>query len=138
MLYGLSALGIGEAAGAVGVGRVTGHPANFFLSNVPGSRTPLYLHGARLAGVYPVSAIGAGVGLNVTLVSHDGKMGFGFVANGTSLPEMPELARQVGAAFEALKNATKHRVARKAPEAILSQTARRVTRAHGNAAHAAA
>jgi WS/DGAT/MGAT family acyltransferase len=128
LLYGLSALGIGEAAGATGVGRVTGHLASFVLSNVPGSRTPLFLHGARLTGVYPVSALGAGVGLNVTLASHDGTMGFGFVANGMSLPQLPELAMQVQSAFEALKRAAKGRAvsaSRKTP-AVAARSAARI------------
>jgi len=128
MLYGLSALGIGEAAGATRIGRVTGHLANFFLSNVPGSRAPLYLHGARLAGVYPVSAVGAGIGLNVTLTSHDGAMGFGFVANGASLPHLSELAGQVQSAFDGLKQAATRRAARATAAGSRSDGARAATR----------
>jgi WS/DGAT/MGAT family acyltransferase len=79
-LYALLAFGLGEAAGLFGTGGVTPPLANFILSNVPGPRAPLYLRGARLAGMFPISALGAGIGLNVTLVSCADRMDFGFVA----------------------------------------------------------
>lgn len=129
MIYALSALGSGEAAGITRIARLTGHLANYVLSNVPGSRTPLYLHGARLAGVFPVSALGAGIGLNVTLASHADSMGFGFIANGLSLPDLPELARHVEAAFGQLKRQAARHAAPAKPAARAKPAGRAKTRA---------
>ena len=55
-----------------GADAVTRPVANLILSNVPGPRTELYPGGARLQAIYPISGMGAGVGLNVTLISYAG------------------------------------------------------------------
>ncbi|MCC6868101.1 MAG: wax ester/triacylglycerol synthase family O-acyltransferase [Burkholderiales bacterium] len=103
LLYATTVLGIGTATEMSSVvGRVTGHLANFVLSNVPGSREDLYLHGARLAAIFPISALALNVGVNVTLTSHAGTMFFGFVGNGIALPDFDRLARHTGDAFAAL------------------------------------
>lgn len=103
MMYGISAFGLGEAADLTRIGRWTGHAANFVLSNVPGAREPLFLDGARLTGIFPVSAMGAGIGLNVTLASNADVMGFGFIGNGLALPRLNELATFTRVAFDELK-----------------------------------
>ncbi|MFO1398698.1 MAG: wax ester/triacylglycerol synthase family O-acyltransferase [Burkholderiales bacterium] len=115
MLYAVSVLGIGTATEmSNAVGRLTGHVANFVLSNVPGSRNDLYLGGARLAAIYPISALALNVGVNVTMVSHAGTMYFGFVANAAALPDIEEAARHTEAAFAQLQAAAKRRPARRA------------------------
>ena len=56
------------------------HPAcNLVISNVPGAKEIRYLNGARLLGIYPVSALAASIGLNVTFASYHDSMDFGFV-----------------------------------------------------------
>ena len=40
------------------------------ISNVPGSRKEKYCIGAKMLHVYPVSAIGLGLALNITLISY--------------------------------------------------------------------
>ena len=105
LAHAAAVLGLGAAAEFARVGRLTGHVANFVLSNIAGAREPRYLGGARLRAIYPVSALGAGIGLNVTLASHDDCMGLGFVGNRASLPDLVELARQTRAAFAELRAA---------------------------------
>ena len=56
-------------------------PVNTVISNVPGSPVPQYLAGARMEALYPVSAIMDGVGLNLTVMSYDGDLNFGIVAD---------------------------------------------------------
>ena len=56
-------------------------PFNVTVSNVPGPNFPLYGAGARLVGVYPVSAIADGLGLNITVMSYMGDLDFGIVAD---------------------------------------------------------
>ena len=54
---------------------------NLFVSNVPGPQLPLYIAGARVEGIYPVSAVTDMTGgLNITLFSYDGSLDFGLIA----------------------------------------------------------
>lgn len=105
MIYGISAFGLAEVAEVSQLGTVTKPVANFVLSNVPGAQIALSLNGARLTGMYPISALGAGVGLNVTLASYAGSMDFGFVANGVAMAHLPDLARHTREAYAELESA---------------------------------
>lgn len=105
MVYGVSLLGVAEFASATHVDRVTPPLANLVISNVPGGRKRLYLAGAPLVSLFPVSAIAMSVGLNVTLASYHRHMNFGFVADGARLHDLPQLADDVAAAFAELKAA---------------------------------
>jgi WS/DGAT/MGAT family acyltransferase len=51
---------------------------NTLVSNVPGPPFPLYMCGARVAGVFPSSVILEGMGLNVTVFSYLDRVDFGF------------------------------------------------------------
>ena len=78
-------------------------PANMLVSNVRGPDRPLYLNGARLEAMFPISTLIAGVGLNVTFMSYAGQVVFGFTGNGSALPEVETVAAFVGEAFAALE-----------------------------------
>jgi diacylglycerol O-acyltransferase / wax synthase len=56
-------------------------PFNLIISNVPGPNVDLYLAGARLDGIYPLSAIADGQGLNLTVLGSNGKLNFGALAD---------------------------------------------------------
>jgi diacylglycerol O-acyltransferase len=105
MTYAVSLLGIAELTTATHVDRVTSPLANMVISNVPGGRERLYLNGAPLVAIYPVSALAMSIGLNVTLTSCHDRMHFGFVGNSATLRDLPELARHVGEAYQELKAA---------------------------------
>jgi WS/DGAT/MGAT family acyltransferase len=81
-------------------------PANVLISNVRGPERPLYLNGARLEALFPVSTLIVGVGLNVTFMSYAGQVILGLTANGSALPEVESLARYAGEAFADLERAT--------------------------------
>ena len=63
-------------------------PFNLFVSNVPGPTVDLYLCGARLDGVYPLSAIADGQGLNLTVLGSKGKLNFGALADRDLVPDV--------------------------------------------------
>jgi WS/DGAT/MGAT family acyltransferase len=109
MLYSLVAFGLSDIAVRTGANAVTRPMANLVLSNVPGPRNALHLGGAKMQAIYPISALAAGVGLNVTLISYAGAMNFGFVGNGTALPDLDRLARHTQEAFAALRRAAARR-----------------------------
>ena len=80
-------------------------PTNVLISNVRGPDRPLYLNGARLEALFPVSTLLLGAGLNVTFMSYGQQVIMGFTANGSALPEVESLARYVQDAFAALQQA---------------------------------
>jgi hypothetical protein len=66
-----------------------GRPAwNLVISNVPGPQFPLYLAGAKLVANHPVSVITDGMGLNITVMSYDGHLDFGVVADREQMPDL--------------------------------------------------
>lgn len=77
-------------------------PVNTVISNVPGSPTPLYLAGARLEALYPVSAVMHGVGLNLTVMSYCGGLNFGIVADRDLVPDAWPLAAALRTAQDEL------------------------------------
>jgi len=69
----------------------------------------MYLNGARLEALFPVSTLIVGIGLNVTFMSYAGQVILGFTANGSALPEVESMARYAQEAFAALQRATARR-----------------------------
>jgi WS/DGAT/MGAT family acyltransferase len=62
---------------------------NLFVSNVPGPQLPLYIAGAKVQGIYPVSAVTDMTGgLNITLFSYDGALDFGLIACREMVPDV--------------------------------------------------
>lgn len=105
MIYGISAMSLGEVVESSRLSVVSNPLANYVLSNVPGTPDPKFLNGARMTGLFPISALGAGIGLNVTLSSYAGSIDFGFVGNGLAVPDLSELADHTREAFDELKAA---------------------------------
>jgi hypothetical protein len=63
-------------------------PVNLVISNVPGPRHPLYMAGARMEQYIPVSAIGDGMGLNITVHSYLDQMVFALIACRELVPDL--------------------------------------------------
>jgi diacylglycerol O-acyltransferase len=61
------------------------------ISNVPGPRKQLYWNGARLNGIYPVSAVFHGLALNITLVGYNNRLDFGITACRRAMPQVQRL-----------------------------------------------
>ncbi|MFZ3128410.1 MAG: wax ester/triacylglycerol synthase family O-acyltransferase [Rhodoferax sp.] len=80
----------------LGAGMVTGtaeqHPLfNLVISNVPGSRETLYLNGARLDEMYPVSIPTHYLALNITISGYADHLGFGYIACRRSVPALQRM-----------------------------------------------
>jgi diacylglycerol O-acyltransferase / wax synthase len=58
-----------------------GAAANVLISNIPGSRVPQYMAGARLLAHFPLSAIFHGLGLNITVVSYGDQVDWGIAGD---------------------------------------------------------
>jgi diacylglycerol O-acyltransferase / wax synthase len=82
---------------------VPGLPFNLFVSNVPGPQLPLYVAGARVRGIYPVSAVTDLTGaLNITLFSYDGSLDFGLIAAREVVPDVWNLIGYLREALDEL------------------------------------
>lgn len=66
--------------------------ANVVISNVSGSRDPLYVNGAKLVEQYPMSMLIDGQALNITVTSHDERLDFGLLACPRAVPDLQRLA----------------------------------------------
>ncbi len=77
--------------------------SNVLISNVRGPEESLYLGGARLEALCPVSTLISGMGLNITLMSYAGQVVIGFTANASALPDAGLLADFTKDAFVALQ-----------------------------------
>jgi len=80
-------------------------PFSTVISNVPGPRQTVYYNGARIDGMYPMSAIWHGFALNFTLISNAGNLDFGIVACRESAPHMQRLIDDLEDALADLEEA---------------------------------
>jgi diacylglycerol O-acyltransferase / wax synthase len=97
LLRGLAAL-----YGRSGIVRAMPPIANVVISNVPGPRVPLYAAGARMTDYWPLSIVEHGVGLNITVMSYAGTMGFGFTTARCAVPDARALSAALLAALDEL------------------------------------
>lgn len=77
-------------------------PSNLIISNIPGPTFPLYMGGARIESIIPVSALLLGMRLNVTVMSYCDVIDFGFVADAVAVPDLWALADGVPRALDLL------------------------------------
>jgi WS/DGAT/MGAT family acyltransferase len=76
--------------------------ANVVVSNVPGPEVPLYAAGARMRTYWPMSIVEHGVGVNITVMSYAGAMGFGFTTARCAVAEAHQLSNALAVAFDEL------------------------------------
>ena len=89
------------------------HPVvhNLVISNVPGPPLPLYFMGARIEGLHPLGPVFHGAGLNITVMSNNGRVGVGVISCRESMPDVDDLARRFPAELERLQKAVQGREA---------------------------
>ena len=73
------------------------------ISNVPGPRQPLFLDGARLEGVYPMSIPYHGQALNVTINSYVDSLEFGLIGCRRRVPHLQRLLAHLEASLVELE-----------------------------------
>ncbi len=78
---------------------------NLVVTNVPGPQFPLYLLGRRLKALYPVVPLAHRQALGIAVMSYDGQLGFGLIADYDALPELETLARELERSIAALAKA---------------------------------
>lgn len=76
---------------------------NLVISNIAGSPVPLYFGGARLRQLYPLGPVQHGAGLNITVLSTDGRLCFGALACKDLVPDVDKIASDFAREIERLK-----------------------------------
>nr|WP_204081468.1 wax ester/triacylglycerol synthase family O-acyltransferase [Mycobacterium riyadhense] len=75
---------------------------NLVVSNVPGPQIPLYMLGCEVKAMYPLGPIFHGSGLNITVMSLNGKLDVGLIACPDLLPDLWEMADEFAIGMEEL------------------------------------
>jgi diacylglycerol O-acyltransferase / wax synthase len=109
---------------------------NLVVTNVPGPQFPLYVLGRRLEVLYPVVPLARRQALGIAVMSYDGHLGFGLLADYDALPDLESIAGDLKLAIASLARAAGVRSARKRVPA--STPAAKSAAARKNSAHAPA
>lgn len=103
MAYTLLIQGAAIAVDILHVSAMVPPAGNILISNLPGSPVKLYLKGARLEEVFPISTIPPDMVLNITVYSYAGRLFFGMIAGYEAMPHLPEVRGYLYDAIESLE-----------------------------------
>jgi diacylglycerol O-acyltransferase / wax synthase len=78
---------------------------NLVITNVPGPQFPLFLLGRRMVRLYPVVPLARRQALGVAVMSYDGSLGFGLIADYDAIPELETIAHELVRAIDSLSAA---------------------------------
>ncbi len=78
---------------------------NLLVTNFPGPQIPFYLLGREVTAVYPVGFLAKNHALAIAILSYNGKVGFGLLADPDSVPDAERIAGHLEASVEELRAA---------------------------------
>jgi diacylglycerol O-acyltransferase / wax synthase len=70
---------------------------NLLVTNFPGPQIPLYVLGRELTGVYPVGFLARRHALALAIISYNGRINFGLIADPDSVDDLDRIAEHVDA-----------------------------------------
>ena len=94
---------------------------NLVVTNVPGPQFPLYVLGREMTAIYPMVPLAENTALGIAIMSYNGQLNFGLVADFDALADVEALADELRAAIEEL-------AASAGPQGFASASARRRAR----------
>jgi diacylglycerol O-acyltransferase len=80
---------------------------NTIVTNVPGPQMPLYVLGRQLEDVFPVAFLPQNHALAVAIMSYNGKVGFGLLADYDSMEDVEAISSGINASLAELEAAAK-------------------------------
>jgi hypothetical protein len=75
---------------------------NLLVTNFPGPQIPFYILGRELEGVFPIGFLARRHALAIAIISYNGQVNFGLLADRASMPDLEQLAAYLGEAVEEL------------------------------------
>src|SRR6266702_5930430 len=79
---------------------------NLVVTNIPGPQIPFYTGGAELIDVWPFVSIYHSLGLNIAIVSYNGGVFFGLLADRDLVPDLDDFARHLEESAADFQDAT--------------------------------
>jgi WS/DGAT/MGAT family acyltransferase len=79
---------------------------NLLVTNVPGPQFPLWSAGHELLELYPIAPLAENQALGVAVMSYNGKLGFGLLADYDALPDVAIIAEGLEKSIQELLNAS--------------------------------
>ena len=95
-----------HAMGARAGSRLSQRLFNLIITNAPGPQFPLYVGGARMLEMFPVSPLFENQALSIGLTSYDGFVGFGLNADRGAMPDVDVITALLFEALEELIDAS--------------------------------
>jgi WS/DGAT/MGAT family acyltransferase len=78
---------------------------NLVVTNVPGPQHPLYLLGRQVESVFPLIPLAENTALGIAIMSYNGQINFGLVADYDALPDVESLALELRSSIDELLTA---------------------------------
>src|SRR6185295_19070664 len=75
---------------------------NLLVTNFPGPQIPFYVLGREVTGVFPVGFLARRHALAIAIVSYNGKVGFGILADKAAMPDVERFSSYLGEAVDEL------------------------------------
>ena len=75
---------------------------NLVVTNIPGPQFPLYLLGRELEAIYPMVPLAENTALGIAILSYNGQLNFGLVADFDALADVEVLADELRASIDEL------------------------------------
>ena len=76
---------------------------NLLVTNFPGPQVPFYVLGRELTAVYPIGFLAKNHTLAIAILSYNGKVGFGILADPEALPDAERIVEHLAESVEELK-----------------------------------
>jgi WS/DGAT/MGAT family acyltransferase len=84
---------------------------NLIVTNIPGPQMPLYLLGHELIDLFPIAFLPKGHGLAVAIMSYNGRVEYGLLADWDTLPDLQVIVDGLDEALEELLEASRGKAA---------------------------
>jgi WS/DGAT/MGAT family acyltransferase len=78
---------------------------NLLVTNFPGPQVPFYVLGRELTDVYPIGFLAKNHALAIAILSYNGQVGFGLLADPDAVPDAKTIVDHLAAAVEELTSA---------------------------------
>jgi WS/DGAT/MGAT family acyltransferase len=78
---------------------------NLLVTNFPGPQVPFYVLGRELTAVYPIGFLAKDHALAIAILSYNGQVGFGLLADPDSVPDAERIVGHLAASVEELRDA---------------------------------
>jgi WS/DGAT/MGAT family acyltransferase len=85
---------------------------NLIVTNIPGPQMPLYVLGCELEDLFPIAFLPKGHALAVAIMSYNGRLEYGLLADYDTLPDVDMIARGIDRALDELLEVARDKAAR--------------------------